>query len=773
MNKSIKRKILLLILYNIINSVSSQNLINNGNFDYSTTGINLTPFGWNNCNGTPDVQPRVNFCQNGYNNMAVSDSTYLGLASFTSSSHEIVSSTLFYSIRKNSKYKLIAYNRNLINCVRTISTTSANYDCNLNIYLGNSICDNAYLVYSKNISVLQLEWRKDSIIFDATDNFNQLSINAVGGSFSSYIGIDNISLIKIFSTPSISGINVVCMNQVSDYTIESIIGINFSISVSGNNVFTLSGNNLKVRFQTYGITTITGNFTDGTYTGVNNLVVTVTDCNPPLQPTITGVNTICNNTNTTFSISTQLGVGLNLFGFQNQNGSALWSVAGVYTLTATAINTYGTVSGYYTVTVTDCRPPMQPTISGVNSICNNTNTTYAITTQSGVGLNLIGFQNQNGLASWSVAGIYTLTATAINIFGTVSGFYTVTVTDCSPPMQPTITGINTVCSGVSTTFQISTQTGVQLTLQGFQNQNGLASWSVPGVNTLTAIAFNNYGTITGIKIITVFDCGPSVPVISGPNTVCSGVATTFQISTQTGVTLNLSGFQNQLGLASWTSTGIFVLTATAINSYGTISGFKTVQVLSCMPPSPCTINKCYPSYNFFQKGDTVTIGSYSGCDPGLSITGIRWMVINKYSSEPNPTFIFKDTAKITSGDVIISITGSNGCVYSNKLLSFTIDRNAPESKPVNTCVGSNCNTGSISNVESLNFKLYPNPFSGFLNIEVNKPGQFIIYDTFGTVVYERQVNGYQELDLQNLAKGLYYYRFVSSGEVKQGKVVRE
>jgi len=154
--------------------------------------------------------------------------------------------------------------------------------------------------------------------------------------------------------------------------------------------------------------------------------------------------------------------------------------------------------------------------------------------------------------------------------------------------------------------------------------------SVPGVHTIGGYA--QTGTVTSwpvYHVVTVSACPPPLtPTITGPNVVCAGATATYSVSTQAGVHLHLSGFQNLTGLASWSVPGVYILTATAFNAYGTTTGTYSITVLTCTSPNPCTAQRCYVSYNFYQIADTIRIVNYSTCDASLSATGYTWQVGN-------------------------------------------------------------------------------------------------------------------------------------------------
>ncbi|MDX2188451.1 MAG: T9SS type A sorting domain-containing protein [Bacteroidota bacterium] len=657
-----------IIIFTCFSFYSNAQYINNGSLEGGFFAWNYTPIPfWSVCAQTPDYQP-ASWCLNLLPNNGIQ---YIGFfkGAYLNGS-ETIGQNLSKALNKDSMYfvSLFAAQSQSF-CASPPNTSFPGF---IYVTMGTSNCSRKNFVYKSRDVVNYDIWNQSCGIFKPDSNYNSIAFTPWGydsilnNSYTKYLLIDNIDLGKIEDRLSytLSGPNTACVGQTVALTLTGLptcLGVGFSCpSLTLSPTLALppeasSGHASTARLLTIlcsipGVHTISGYAQTGTVTSWPVYhVVTVTACAIPQIATIIGPNVVCAGATATYSVSTQIGVNYK------------WYVS--------------------------------------------TGTGTPLSEGEGAGVRLLSTFGEG-------PGVRLLTITAFNFNGTISGTKNITIIDCSPPVQPTIVGPNTVCSGTSSTYSVITQIGV------------------------------NYK---------------------------------WYVSTGTGTPLSVGeGAGVRLFSPSGGGQGEAIITVTASNLYGTVTGIKSITIVSCLPPNPCTINKCYPSYNFFQKGDTVTIASYSGCDPGLSITGIRWLVINKYSNEPEASFIFKDTAKVTSGEVIISITGSNGCVYSKNLLQFTIDR----TKPTNTCIGANCVIQSLSKEnqksEIVNrqssIKVYPNPTKSELTIETETTGSFILYSMYGNEAMRWEITTKKEVvNISDLPKGIYFYRF----DVWKGKLVKE
>ena len=85
-----------------------------------------------------------------------------------------------------------------------------------------------------------------------------------------------------------------------------------------------------------------------------------------------------------------------------------------------------------------------------------------------------------------------------------------------------------------------------------------------------------------------------------------------------------------------------------------------------------------------------------------------------------------------------------------------------------------CNSIIISNVNEFSnseFKLYPNPSNGLINLSVNSAENLKITTLLGKVVFEKpQLEG-KTIDVQHLPSGVYYCSYTSNNTLYSEKIL--
>ena len=213
----------------------------------------------------------------------------------------------------------------------------------------------------------------------------------------------------------------------------------------------------------------------------------------------------------------------------NQNPFVVYNTPGVYDVSLTATNPYGsgsvTKTSYITVTACPVAPvatfSASPTTlcAGGNvsftDLSTNTPTSWQWTFTGGIPGTSIA---QNPVVSYLVAGVYPVTLTATNSAGshttTLSGYITVNV--CSPPVVNFVGWPSTVCAGSSVSFaDISTNspTSWSWTFPGGAPaasavQNPVVTYAAAGTYNVTLQATNSFGngSLTKTAYITVATC---------------------------------------------------------------------------------------------------------------------------------------------------------------------------------------------------------------------------------------------------------------------------
>ncbi len=133
------------------------------------------------------------------------------------------------------------------------------------------------------------------------------------------------------------------------------------------------------------------------------------------------------------------------------------------------------------------------------------------------------------------------------------------------------------------------------------------------------------------------------------------------------------------------------------------------------------------------------------------------------NTSKNPYVIFNAPGLYTVSLNAIGLGGSNYLTktdYINVTHNATIEENA---------------------ISLSALKLFPNPTSGEIMIQAdriskNKSLNISVFNTTGKVVYAsalKQVNGYIQLNLSSLSKGLYLIRIYSDSQLFEGRVIKE
>ena len=269
------------------------------------------------------------------------------------------------------------------------------------------------------------------------------------------------------------------------------------------------------------------------------------------------------------------------------NSSAI-SVTLTFNLTGTnTLNNCTITATTFTVTINPI-----PTLSGIQTVCIGSTTTFTGT----------GTPNATNPYLSSNTSIATVNSSGV-VTGIAAGTATITYTDnigciatrtVTVNALPTVSGIQTVCIGSTTTF---TGTGTPNATNPYLSSNtSIATVNSSGVVTGIAvgtatITYTDNNGCSGTRTVTV----NALPTVSGVQTVCIGSTTTFTgtgtpnatnpyVSSNTSfATVNSSGVIT--GVASGTATitytdnnGCSATRTVTVNALPTVSGIQTVCV---------------------------------------------------------------------------------------------------------------------------------------------------------------------------------------------------
>ncbi len=361
-----------------------------------------------------------------------------------------------------------------------------------------------------------------------------------------------------------------------------------------------------------------------------------------------------------------------------------WKLNGVNIGGATSSTYNTTVSGNYTVTITNgaCSStssmtvvsisagPTTPTItaSGATTFCSGGSVT--LTSSSATGNTW-----SNGATTQSIivnqSGSYSVTVSN----GTCTASSSPTVVTVNPvPTTPTITasGATTFCSGGSVTLTSSSATG-----NTWSNGATTQSITVNQSGSYTVTVSNGTCSASSIPTVVTVNPVPTTPTItaSGPATFCSGSSVTLTSSSATGNTWS-NGSTNQSITVS--STGNYSVTV----SNGSCSSTSTPTVVTVNPvPTTPTITASGPAT--FCSGGSVTLTSSSA-------TGNTWS-----NGSTNQSITVSSTGNY-------SVTVSNGTCTASSIPTVVTVNPVPTtptitaSGPATFCSGSSVTLTSSS-----------------------------------------------------------------------------
>ena len=366
---------------------------------------------------------------------------------------------------------------------------------------------------------------------------------------------------------------------------------------------------------------------------------------PPIVPTTASVTQpTCGTPSGSITVTAQSGVAYSLDGITYQASNAFSGLApGNYTLYVrnTADNTCVTSSGSSTTINAIPNPPVVPTTASVTQpTCGTPSGSIAITTQTGVEYSLNGTSYQVSNTFTGLApGSYTLYVrnTVDTSCITPSGFAITINAIPTPPVVPTTENVvQPTCGTPSGIITITTQTGVEYSLNGttYQGSNTFTGL-VPGNYTLYVrnTADNTCVTPSGSAImINAIPIPPVVPAsASVTQPTCGTPSGSISITAQSGVTYSLDGTTYQAsnafsGLAPGNYT-LYVRNIADITCVTSSSSSTTINAIPTPPVVPTTASVTQPTCG--TPSGSIAITTQTGVE--YSLNGTSYQVSNTFT----------------------------------------------------------------------------------------------------------------------------------------------
>ncbi|MBL0339560.1 MAG: PKD domain-containing protein [Bacteroidetes bacterium] len=325
----------------------------------------------------------------------------------------------------------------------------------------------------------------------------------------------------------------------------------------------------------------------------------------------------------------------------------LYAAPGSYTVTLVVSNVSGNDTEIKTnyIVVNNCPPPVANFSAAPLSVCtgqqvffndlsSNSPTGWAWTFPGGSPATSA---LQNPSISYAAAGVYAVTLTASNLYGSGSITKTayITVVNCPLPPVAAFSGTpTTLCAGGNVTFSDLSTNSPNTWSWTFAGgtpatsilQNPVINYAVAGVYAVTLTVSNISGTNTTTiaGYITVNVCSAPVAAFTGwPTTVCAGSSVSFADQSTnsptgwnwifTGGAPFLSALQNPV--VTYATAGVYNVSLQAINAFGNNSLVKTAYITVATCPA-------------FGTGLIVNDGSLIQVETGALVT-IQGGIINR------------------------------------------------------------------------------------------------------------------------------------------------
>ena len=368
--------------------------------------------------------------------------------------------------------------------------------------------------------------------------------------------------------------------------------------------------------------------------------------------------------------------------------------------------------------------------------------------------------SKNGTTSYAAAGSYTITLTAQNDYGcTDVNTQTISITE-APIADFTINGqcIGEAVSITNTTNEPSgTSVGYQWKL-GEDGANSTAkdpsyTYQSVGEYEIELIASSTNGCSTSKTQTVTFGEKPIVS-FAAPAKACAGedvILTNNSVVSQGGLTydwdMGNGTSQSTNPIANYTTAGNYTISLTATSGIGcnaTATQSITIQAL--------------PNSDF-------TIASAKTGNGGIEITPIAPNGSGDY------TWLYGDGGKSNE-------KGKHTYAYNGQLglfnVTLIIDNDGCQS---NTSKDVRINVLSTQAVDADNINIYPNPSSGWVNVDLNSVNGVVsiqVVDVAGRLVTTQPINSTQKsyaIDMGTTKAGVYFVQVITDGGLFNKKII--
>ncbi len=513
----------------------------------------------------------------------------------------------------------------------------------------------------------------------------------------------NVSIVTN-PTPSITGNNTVCENQVNvPYSTPSGSGRTYVWNVAGGSIVSGIGTNaIIVNWGSTGTGSI--QLTETITSGPCSFTTPVfnVNINPRPTPSIIGLASVCAN---------QAGVGYSTANVIGNNyiwslsGGSIFSGAGTSTITVDwgisgpgniSVTEISGVSGCITTTAplsVTLKSLPSPAITGSNSVCaNDQNKVYSTPAVAGSSYTWLASggtidgssTNNNVLIDWGPGGPGTLQVTETSAAGcTVTTPVYNLVVNSIP--TPAIAGLGTVCANqAGVVYSTSNVTGDSYLwtvsggsiLSGFGTNSIIVNWNNGPAGSVSLIETTSATGCSGLATPLPVSITPNpTPGIVGDNSVCANELNKTYSTTLVGGntyswsvaggTISGSSINNAV-VVDWGAAGAGAVTLMETNALGCVSTTPALSIL--INPTPTPVISGATSVCANQTGSAYTTPGIVGDFYSWNVTG------GSISSGSGTNTIVVNWG--TSGPGTVNVTefvSSSGCAVSPGPYSVSIN----------------------------------------------------------------------------------------------------
>jgi gliding motility-associated-like protein len=411
------------------------------------------------------------------------------------------------------------------------------------------------------------------------------------------------------------------------------------------------------------------------------LAVTVTITPTPSAGVLSGTQNVCVGSSTTFSSSVSGGTWSSsnaTIATVDASGLVSGVSAGSATITYT-VTASGCPDATATRTVTVTAAPNAGTLSGTQSICTGSTTTFVSSGDAGgtwsTSNPFVAIVDATGVVTGNTVGTATITYTVVGIGGCADATATRTVTVTAAPNAGTLSGTQAICVGSSTTFTSNGSAAGAWSSSNMAVASVDATGLVTGVSAGTAtITYTVTGTggcadATATRTVTVTAAAVS-GIIVGTTPMCAGTTANFTSplgnpgGTWSTVNPFVASIDPDTGVLTANSAGTTTVRYTVIGTGGCANSVSSYTLTVNAPVSAGSLsgnqNVCIGSTTVFSA--SVGGGTWASSNTAVATVDASGVVTGVSAGLANITY---------------TVTGTPPC--SDAVVSRTVTVSAPPS----------------------------------------------------------------------------------------------